>query len=252
MSAAFMTTKKHPAPSASATAARLGGYLTVSLGAGVLGTSQADAGIVTIDIGPTGFNIGGPNAGVSTGNTSYRSDFPFLNAGYLYLVNKQTYVPDLVVVTVTGFYGRNGLEFANNGGALATNYAAGATIDASSSFNSGLNGSPGLFYYKNGSAPPISPDFGPGSYVGFRTSQGNYGWLEVTWSSTLEQFQIYSGAYESVAGVAIKAGDTGAAAVPEIDPNSFGNALSLVMGSLAVLEHRRRKRSESDSAAAVA
>jgi hypothetical protein len=34
---------------------------------------------------------------------------------------------------------------------------------------------------------------------------------------------------------------TSAAAVPEIDPASFGSALSLVLGSLTILERRRRQ-----------
>jgi hypothetical protein len=34
---------------------------------------------------------------------------------------------------------------------------------------------------------------------------------------------------------------TSAAAVPEIDPASFGSALSLVLGSLTLLERRRRQ-----------
>jgi len=253
MSAARTTAKKHSAPSVSATAARLGGYLTVSLGAGVLGTAQADAEIVAIDIGPTGFNIGGPNAGVTTGNFESRYPFPFSYAGYLYLNNKQAFVINGVAVEFIGLYGNFGLAFAGTGQANTTKFTASAAIDGTSTFDASTYGSSGLFSYKpSGHPASVSPDFGPGSYVGFRTSQGNYGWLEVTWSSSSEQFQIYSGAYESVAGVGIKAGDTGAAAVPEIDPNSFGSALSLVMGSLAVLEHRRRKRSESEPAAAVA
>lgn len=246
MSAARTTAKKHSAPSASATAARLGGYLTVSLGAGVLGTSQADAGIVSIDIGPTGFNIGSPNAGVSTGNTAYRADFPFSNAGYLYLVNKQTYQPDIAIVTVTGLYGRNGLQFANNGGALATKFAADATIDGSSGFSSSGNGSQGLFYYKNGIlSPSVSPDFGPGSYVGFMTNQGNYGWLEVTWSSSSEQFQILSGAYESVPGVAITAGPV---VVPEPSTTALLGLGALALGAGAVRKQRTARRAQAAAA----
>jgi len=253
MSAVRTTAKKHSAPSASATAARLSGYLTVSIGAGVLGTSQADAEIVTINIGPTGFNIGGPNAGLSTGAYTNINNFPFSGGGMLGLLNQNIYIGyDEDVFTITGLYGYNGLLFAGGGGGAVTNFASGALIDASVTFSPDNGyGSSGAFYFRRNSLPPfVSPTFGPGSYVGFKTATGNYGWLEVTWNPSPQEFQIYSGAYESVAGVGIKAGDTGV--VPEIDPNSFGSALSLVMGSLAVLEHRRRKRTESDSAAAVA
>jgi hypothetical protein len=34
---------------------------------------------------------------------------------------------------------------------------------------------------------------------------------------------------------------TGTAAVPEIDPASFGSALALVLGSLGMLERKRRR-----------
>jgi hypothetical protein len=229
-------------------AARLGGYLTVGLGAGILGTSQAEAGIVTIDIGPGGFNIGGVNAGVSSGNYTSRSDFPVTGAGTLFLYNKYVYVGE-ANYTQTGLGGyTSGLGFAYVPPGRPVNFSAGSLIDGTSSFS----GYGGLFYFREDSlTPSVSPDFNAGSYVGFKTSQGNFGWLEVTWSGSLQQFQIFSGAYEDVAGVAIKAGDTGTP-VPEIDPSSFGSALSLVMGSLAMLEHRRRKREESVADATVA
>jgi hypothetical protein len=230
-------------------AARLGGYLSVGLGAGILGTSQAEAAIISIDIGATGFNIGGVNAGLSEGVNTSRTDFPNTGAGTLWLYNKDVYVGEDYTFTVTGLSGYDsGLIFA---GMLANpvNFAFGSAIDGTTRFNSYAT----LFYRKvDDNSPTIVPDFNPGSYVGFKTAQGNYGWLEVTWSGSLGQFQIFSGAYESVVGVSIAAGDTGPAAVPEIDPASFGSALSLVMGSLAMLEHRRRKREESVAAATVA
>jgi hypothetical protein len=229
-------------------AVRLSGYLSVSISAGILGTSQAEAAIISIDIGATGFNIGGVNAGVSSGNYTTRSNFPFTNAGTLHLYDKYVYVGEDSTTTITGMSGyQSGLKFA---GTLANpvNFAFGSAISGTSPFNSYAT----LFYRKEDRTATVVPDFNPGSYVGFKTSQGNYGWLEVTWSGSLGQFQIFSGAYESVVGVSIAAGDTGPAAVPEIDPASFGSALSLVMGSLAMLEHRRRKREESVAAATVA
>ena len=94
-------------------------------------------------------------------------------------------------------------------------------------------------------------------YLGFLSSgsdgngtNGVYGWIKATWDGT--DFQFYSAAYESTPGVAIKAGDTGSAAsVPEIDPSGLASALSLVMGSVAMLEQRRRKRAASAATAAV-
>jgi len=45
--------------------------------------------------------------------------------------------------------------------------------------------------------------------------------------------------------------DTGVTAVPEIDPSGLAIALSLVMGSVAMLEQRRRKRAAAAVTAAV-
>ena len=68
--------------------------------------------------------------------------------------------------------------------------------------------------------------------MGFKTAQGNYGWLEVTWNAKASEFEILSGAYESTPGVSILAG-----AVPE--PSS--SLLALVAGG-AALTRRRRQR----------
>ena len=64
-------------------------------------------------------------------------------------------------------------------------------------------------------------------------------------SSTNTNFSTTAGA--SWAGVStgtpymMTVNATAASAVPEIDPASFGSALSLVLGSLAILERRRRQ-----------
>ena len=75
--------------------------------------------------------------------------------------------------------------------------------------------------------------------MGFRTGQGNYGWLEVTWTARSQQFQILSGAYESEAGVAILAGAGGAgpAAVPE--PGTWA-AAALLAGGAGFMRWRKR------------
>jgi len=46
--------------------------------------------------------------------------------------------------------------------------------------------------------------------------------------------------------------DTGVTAVPEIDPSGLAIALSLVMGSVAMLEQRRRRRAASAAVAVTA
>jgi hypothetical protein len=209
-----------------------------SVGAGILGTHSAEAAIVTIDIGPSGFNIEGVNAGLAPGSSRTVSNFPLSGGGRLGLEN---------VSTAKGAKGLYGLEFATTGPSVRGpfDFSGGATIGSSFSGDWG-GGVSSLFVYRN---TPTSPDFGADSYLGFRTAQGNYGWMEATWNGT--DFQFYSAAYESTPGVAIMAGATGSVAVPEIDPAGLASTMSLVMGSVAMLEQRRRKRAAVALTAAV-
>ncbi len=216
---------------------RLGAYLAI--GAGILGTHSAEAEIVPIDIGPTGFNITGVNGGVAAGTVETISNFPISGSNILTLINRPS-------------AGYLGLAFssggiAHNGGfADPRDFLGGTTIDSSFTFSNDEFRTE--FRYIN----VISPAFGNNSYLGFRTSQGNYGWIKATWNGT-DTFQLYSAAYESTPGVAIVAGDSGTA-VPEIDPSGLASAMSLVMGSVAMLEQRRRKRAAAaaESAAVTA
>jgi hypothetical protein len=87
------------------------------------------------------------------------------------------------------------------------------TIDGSATWTGNATGTT----FKYGS--DTSPDFGDGSFMGFRfgvIGSGNftYGYLEVTWNSSTNTFQILSGAYESTANQAILAGATAAVPVP--------------------------------------
>ena len=208
-----------------------------SVGAGILGTHSAEAAIVTIDIGPSGFNIEGVNAG---GQNSSISNFPMSGAGML----------SISYGSGRGARGASNLYFATNGtNASPSDFSGGATIGSSftGTWSTNLSSASYFKYYGD-----ISPNFGADSYLGFRTAQGNYGWMEATWDGT--DFQFYSAAYEDVVGTSILAGDTGSgvAAVPEIDPSGLASALSLVMGSAAMLEQRRRKRAAVAAAAVTA
>jgi len=210
---------------------RLGAYLAIGVGTGALATS-AEAAVVTIEIGPSGFNITGVNGGVSAGSTRDSIDFPTAGAGRLFLANAYT------IYQTTGLtFQYPGLGFAT-GVSIATpvNFAAGTLIDAAAgggAFNDNYNS-----IFKFGEF--VSPDFGPNSFLGFKDAFGRYGYIETTWDGTRNQFQILSAAYESVAGVGIRT--PSGAAVPEIDPSGLASTMSLVMGSVAMLEQRRRKR----------
>ena len=90
-------------------------------------------------------------------------------------------------------------------------------------------------------------------YFGFKfsnTSGIHYGWGQIDIKSTgsfsyVGQGYTFTEAYyNTTPDASIKVGDTGAASVPEIDPASAASVLSLVMGSLAMLERRRLRRSK--------
>lgn len=91
----------------------------------------------------------------------------------------------------------------------------------------------------------------PGSF-GFKFSNASgvhYGWGQMLITGTPQGsgFTLTSAYYNDTPGASITVGDTGGSpsAVPEIDPTSAGGVLSLVMGSLAMLERRRVRRSKA-------
>ena len=210
--------------------------LTSYLGGGVaaITASSAHGGIITIDltnVGTSGTDITGTNAGVASASYVAINDFPFTGAGTLGLYN------DYSFPRAVGLYGPDGLGIAATlQYATPTNFSSGATIDGTSNFNTGL---PYTLFYQTLGGIYTSPAFGAGSYMGFETAQGNYGWLEVTWDPTAKEFEILSGAYESVAGVAIAAGDTGGGGVSAIPETSSVLGLAGLVAGSAFL--RRRK-----------
>jgi hypothetical protein len=60
-------------------------------------------------------------------------------------------------------------------------------------------------------------------------------------------FTLTEAYYNTTPNTSIQVGDTGGSpsSVPEIDPASAGSVLSLVMGSLAMLERRRLRRAKA-------
>ena len=221
-----MTLKNRSRQITAKQSARLGAYLAAGLGASTIATSNVEAAIVVIDIGPTGFNIGGINGGLTSGTYLSRPSFPLNGGGTIQLFNGYN---DFI-----GMAGEDGLEFAINGGnASPRNFALNASIGSSANFT-GYQDFSVFKYNTNTSAPFFS-----GSYMGFKTASSTnmYGWLEVTWNSKNSQFQILSGAYENSSGVAILAGDTGA--VPE--PSTWALSALLAGGAAFTVWRKRQK-----------
>ena len=91
-------------------------------------------------------------------------------------------------------------------------------------------------------------------YFGFKfsnTSGVHYGWGQINIHGATggfvqgQGYTLTEAYYNDTPDASIKVGDTGAASVPEIDPASAGSVLSLVMGSLAMLERRRLRRAKA-------
>lgn len=197
------------------TTSRLGGYLTAAVSCGTL-ASTASAAIVTIDIS----SISGVNGGITSGNfgTFQLSSLSPGITGQMEIYNNSF---------VRGLDADSGMYFATAGAiATPTKFSTGATIDSSASFLSSF-ASDSVFRYGGYTAP----DFGPGSFIGFRSDNGKYGYFEVTWTSATDTFQILSGAYEDQIGVGIAAG-----AVPE------PSTAMLSLGALAAGAMIRRRK----------
>ncbi len=199
--------------------------LMLALVAGITSFAQnAKAELITINIGPTGFNIGGIGGGVANGASAVVANFPISNND-LAIFNNST------GGAFSGLASEGGLSFASGTGtATPERFGPNATIGSSSSYSSGFES---LFKFVG---EGVSSDFGPNSYMGFKTSQGNYGWLEVTWTASSGEFQILSGAYESVADTSIVT----PAAAPIPEPGTWA-AMAIFAGGAAFAGWRRRK-----------
>lgn len=187
--------------------------------------SSADAAIVVLDLGPAGLNLLGPQANVA--NFSSRSVNNFPVAGSSLFISNNT-------GGQYGFEGDGTLELAvysTSAFMNPRNYAAGSSIDATGSFSGTATSS----RFKG--LGSTSPDFGPNSYMGFRVTVGTdflFGWMEVTWTGSTDQFEILAAAYETDLNTAILAGAT-SYAVPL--PGAAGLA---ACGLLAAARRRRR------------
>ena len=71
------------------------------------------------------------------------------------------------------------------------------------------------------------------------------------WWLSLEGYTFTEAYSIDTPDASIQVGNTGAASVPEIDPASAGSVLSLVIGSLALLERRLMRRSKKVASDAI-
>jgi len=216
---------------------RLAAYLATGIGAGIVATPVAEAAIITIDITTNGFGLAGPNAGVSYGGSTTNPNFPISGGGTMFVYNNST---------AKGIFGGNDLSFAASSGfATPENFTLNQSISSSAYWTESAR-SAFKFSIPSYTLYAESTDFGPGSYMGFKTAQGNYGWLQVTWDSDSGDFQVHSGAYESVANMDILAGDTGTSAVPE--PGQVASSLLLLaLGAAGVTIQRLRAKKKQQA-----
>jgi hypothetical protein len=197
---------------------RLSNYLTAAVGIGtVVGT--ADAAIVNLDI--TQFD--GLNAGLSLGSTLKHVTLASLGAGLTGEFN-------IYRVPVAMGISASGAQIAYSGGfASPVDFDAGFLIDGTSSFSAFKPFLFFSFYHYS------SNTFGANSFIGFRSGNNHYGWLEVTWDSVSKDFEFIKGAFNDVAGEGIEAG-RGASAIPE--PASVLSTMGMLASGLLI---RRRK-----------
>ena len=246
---------------------RLGAYLAAGLAASGAATTTSEAAIITIDLtNVEGHNFTGPNAGLSAGG---RTIFQ------ISLANGNTFRPRIANEQGTTNYNAVGFDFNGPGfldfGAIAYgsfsqpgHYPKAATPTA---FSSGtlINGT--VFSTTDGSTfgvgsvfrefydvEYLSPDIS-NRYLAFQTNitgpntAPNYGWLRVSWNRASNNFQIYSGAYESVAGVAILAGDTGGGTSAGPEPGQVASSLLLLaLGAAGVAIQRQRAKKKQAEA----
>jgi hypothetical protein len=231
------STRKTPSPSLPTKIIR---YASASCALGSLCATESRADIVMINVGSGsgGFNINQVNGGLTAGSSLVKVNFPISGAGNLYLNYK------LGTDQAIGLSGNGGLALAvitntNPSPASIKNFAAGATIDVGSSFNTNYR----FTAFKLGTS--TAANFTTSNYVGFQfgsTGNYHYGWLQTTWDGT--NFQINSGAYESTANTAILAG---AVPVPEPGTLTLGSLALLAGGGAAVRRYRKQRQQQANT-----
>lgn len=225
--------------SGSARRARLGAYLATGVGAIGMGTS-ADAGVISIDL--TGYTA--DNMGIAPGPGSYPAGRGVIN----------NFKPGNKLLGFNNVYGNYtgvSLQSQTGGGTpvgILTTTGSGSN-DIPINVGAGVAIGPSSGYFAEGYSSTVfknslrsAPDFGPNSFLAFRTTTGQYGYIEVLWTASTNTFKLVSAAYESDAGVAIQT--PSGAPVPE--PAS-GAVVALLMGGTALRQWRKKRQASQEA-----
>jgi len=212
---------------------RLGTYLTLGVGAGMIGAQSSDAAIVYWDITPMTVTSGkrpfvNPLTGAHADNnaplTTPTVGLNFHSTNYIYSITE-----------LDG--GAAPPKIANGANNRMIRFLTNETIGVSSSFmgnwsymdRSASNGGP----WTTAQSDWATGLDGTSGYLGFsfdNSGTTNYGWLAVTYNDASQTLVIGDFAYEN-SGASISAG-----AIPE--PSSLG---LLVLGASGLLARRRRQ-----------
>jgi hypothetical protein len=175
--------------------------LLPAVAAAIMTTAPSDAAVVAINLASLGapsVDATGANGGAGTSTRISIFDWLGSGTGGLRIWNGRDGLYGL-----EGVYGNGNTEVLAFTSASAI-FASGSSIGSASSFSSDE-------YQTAFRGGAVSPDLGANSYMGFRFGPANgtgwhYGYLEVTWTASTNQFFLISGAYESTADTAIAAG----------------------------------------------
>lgn len=207
---------------------RLGTYLTLGVGAGMIGTQSSDAAIVYWDITPMTVTSGtrpfvnpltGAHADTGAPIASPTVGLNFRSNNYIYSITEASGQAD------TG-------KIASGANDRMIRFLTNETIGVGSTFKTNWSylDRPGWTTAESAWATGLD---GTSGYVGFSFENAgtvNYGWLAVTYNDASQTLVIGDFAYEN-SGASIAAG-----AIPE--PSSLG---LLVLGASGLLARRRRQ-----------